>query len=212
MGRIGRLALGAAMGAVLRPEDDPRAGNRLDVVHVNEIKGSAAATAHLVQFVSVQGRWRSEIAAEGNEALLIGGERLCFSEHKAAAEIPWVSSSHPARSSGAVPRQIGLGRGDPVMAIDRRCRRDAPDRDQRFCRPAQRGRAIALVEIGRMCAASTGLAYHAACYVAAPVILRALSPVWPAAPVPRAGYWHWAHHSLCSHRAARSRRRTRHRA
>ena len=41
MGRIGRLALRAAMGAVLRPEDDPRAGNRLDVVHVNEIKGGA---------------------------------------------------------------------------------------------------------------------------------------------------------------------------
>jgi glyceraldehyde 3-phosphate dehydrogenase len=89
MGRIGRLALRAAMGAVLRPEDDPRAGNRLDVVHVNEIKGGAAATAHLIQFDSVQGRWRSEIAAEGNEALLIGGKRLGFSEHPAAADIPW---------------------------------------------------------------------------------------------------------------------------
>ena len=199
------------------PKDDPRAGNRLDVVHVNEIKGGAAATAHLIQFGSVQGRWRSEIAAEGNEALLIGGERLGFSEHKAAAEwaaaeIPRVSSCHPARSSGAVPRQIRVGRGDPVMATDRRCQRDAPDRDQRFCRPAQRRRAIALVEIGRMRAAITGLAYRAACYVAAPVILRALSPVCQAAPVPRAGYRHWTHHSLCSHRAARSRRRTRHRA
>lgn len=89
MGRIGRLALRAAMGAVLRPEDDPRAGNRLDVVHVNEIKGGAAATAHLIQFDSMQGRWRSEIGAEGNEALLIGGKRLGFSEHKAAADIPW---------------------------------------------------------------------------------------------------------------------------
>jgi len=76
MGSIGRLALRAAMGAVLRPEDDPRAGNRLDVVHVNEIKGGAAATAHLIQFDSVQGRWRSEIAAEANEALLIGGAVL----------------------------------------------------------------------------------------------------------------------------------------
>ncbi len=89
MGRIGRLALRAAMGAVLRPEEDPRAGNRLDVVHVNEIKGGAAAAAHLIQFDSMQGRWRSEIAAAGNEALLIGGKRLGFSEHKAAADIPW---------------------------------------------------------------------------------------------------------------------------
>jgi hypothetical protein len=38
-----------------------------------------------------------------------------------------------------------------------------------------------------MRAASTGLEYRAAGYVAAPVILRALSPVWPAAPVRRAG-------------------------
>ena len=42
MGRIGRLALRAALGAMDRPDDDPRAGNRLDVVHVNEVKGGAA--------------------------------------------------------------------------------------------------------------------------------------------------------------------------
>jgi len=48
MGRIGRLALRAAMGAALRPSDDPRAANRLDVVHVNEIKGGATAAAHLL--------------------------------------------------------------------------------------------------------------------------------------------------------------------
>jgi glyceraldehyde 3-phosphate dehydrogenase len=35
MGRIGRLTLRAAMGGLYRPADDPRAGNRLDVVHVN---------------------------------------------------------------------------------------------------------------------------------------------------------------------------------
>ena len=29
MGRIGRLALRAAMGGIDRPDDDPRAGNRL---------------------------------------------------------------------------------------------------------------------------------------------------------------------------------------
>jgi glyceraldehyde 3-phosphate dehydrogenase len=35
MGRIGRLALRAALGAAERPTDDPRAGNRLEVVHLN---------------------------------------------------------------------------------------------------------------------------------------------------------------------------------
>ena len=39
MGRIGRLALRAAMGGLYRPADDPRAGNRLDIVHINELKG-----------------------------------------------------------------------------------------------------------------------------------------------------------------------------
>jgi glyceraldehyde-3-phosphate dehydrogenase/erythrose-4-phosphate dehydrogenase len=48
MGRIGRLALRAAMGAAERQSDDPRAGNRLEVVHLNELKGGAAATAHLL--------------------------------------------------------------------------------------------------------------------------------------------------------------------
>lgn len=89
MGRIGRLALRAAMGGVLRAAEDPRAANRLDVVHVNEIKGGAAATAHLLEFDSTQGRWRTEIGADGADALMIAGRRIGFSEHKAAADLPW---------------------------------------------------------------------------------------------------------------------------
>ena len=89
MGRIGRLALRAAMGAAERPADDPRAGNRLEVVHLNELKGGAAATAHLLEFDSVQGRWRNRIAADGEAALWIGERRLGFSSHASAAEIPW---------------------------------------------------------------------------------------------------------------------------
>ena len=89
MGRIGRLALRAAMGAAERPADDPRAGNRLDVVHLNELKGGAAATAHLLTFDSVQGRWRADIAAEGDSAIRIGDRQLAFSSHAAAAEIRW---------------------------------------------------------------------------------------------------------------------------
>ena len=89
MGRIGRLALRAAMGAADRQDDDPRAGNRLEVVHLNELKGGAAAAAHLVQFDSVQGRWRTAIAADGESAIRIGDRRLGFSSHANAAEIPW---------------------------------------------------------------------------------------------------------------------------
>ena len=89
MGRIGRLALRAALGAAERPEDDPRAGNRLEVVHLNELKGGAAATAHLLAFDSVQGKWRADIAAENDQTIRINDRRLSFSAHGTAAEIPW---------------------------------------------------------------------------------------------------------------------------
>ncbi len=78
MGRIGRLTLRAAMGAAERPEDDPRGSNRLDVVHVNELKGGASATAHLLAFDSVQGKWKADIRADGDEAILIKDKRIRF--------------------------------------------------------------------------------------------------------------------------------------
>jgi glyceraldehyde 3-phosphate dehydrogenase len=89
MGRIGRLALRAAMGAAERPGDDPRAGNRLEVVHLNELKGGAPATAHLLAFDSVQGKWRADIAAENEQTIRIDERRLSFSAHATSAEIPW---------------------------------------------------------------------------------------------------------------------------
>lgn len=90
MGRIGRLALRAALGAAERQAEDPRQGNRLEVVHLNEIKGGAATCAHLLEFDSVQGRWRGPmIAAEGEDAVRIGERRLGFSAHPAPGDIPW---------------------------------------------------------------------------------------------------------------------------
>ena len=71
MGRIGRLALRAALGAVQRPIDDPRAANRLDLVHLNEIKAGAEAVAHLIEFDSVQGRWRADIRAGDESSICI---------------------------------------------------------------------------------------------------------------------------------------------
>ena len=89
MGRIGRLALRAALGAAERPAEDPRLANRLDLVHVNELKGGAAATAHLLQFDSVQGRWRADIVAEDGAGIRINDRHLGFSSHAAPAEVPW---------------------------------------------------------------------------------------------------------------------------
>ena len=89
MGRIGRLALRAAMGGIYRPADDPRAENRLDVVHVNELKGGAATTAHLLEFDSIHGRWREQFSAEDDRAIHIGDHRIGFSSAPTAEGVAW---------------------------------------------------------------------------------------------------------------------------
>ena len=89
VGRIGRVALRAALGAADRQGDDPRAGNRLEVVHLNEVKGGATATAHLLEFDSVQGRWRAEIRAENERSIRVNERALSFSSYATPAEVPW---------------------------------------------------------------------------------------------------------------------------
>jgi glyceraldehyde-3-phosphate dehydrogenase (arsenate-transferring) len=89
MGRIGRLVLRAAHGAMVRPADDPRGANRLDIVHVNEVKGGAAATAHLLEFDSIHGRWHAAFKVDGETAIEVGGRRIGFSAAAAPGEVPW---------------------------------------------------------------------------------------------------------------------------
>jgi glyceraldehyde 3-phosphate dehydrogenase len=89
MGRIGRLALRAALGGVVRADGDPRAGNRLDVVHANELKGGAVTAAHLLEFDSIHGRWRERIGVEDDRALMIGNRRIGFSSAAEPGDVPW---------------------------------------------------------------------------------------------------------------------------
>jgi glyceraldehyde 3-phosphate dehydrogenase len=89
LGRIGRLTLRAALGGVMRADGDPRAGNRLHIVHVNELKGGAATAAHLLEFDSIHGRWREQIRAEDERALLIGNHRIGFTSATAPGDVPW---------------------------------------------------------------------------------------------------------------------------
>jgi glyceraldehyde 3-phosphate dehydrogenase len=89
MGRMGRLALRAALGGVQRPQDDPRAANRLDVVHVNEIKGDAAVTAHLVEFDSIHGRWHAAFENDGDNGFSVGAKHLSFSSGATPGDVPW---------------------------------------------------------------------------------------------------------------------------
>ena len=90
MGRMGRLALRAAMGGVLRADGDPRGSNRLDVVHVNEIKGGAAATAHLLEFDSMHGRWRTPIETRGRDDASRSTASVSASrEGQTPGDVPW---------------------------------------------------------------------------------------------------------------------------
>lgn len=89
MGRIGRLALRAALGGIVRAAGDPRADNRLDVVHLNEVKGGAEATAHLLEFDSIHGRWHGQFEVEDNAAIVVGNHRMGFSAAASPGDVPW---------------------------------------------------------------------------------------------------------------------------
>ncbi|WP_421995174.1 ArsJ-associated glyceraldehyde-3-phosphate dehydrogenase [Reyranella sp.] len=88
MGRMGRLALRAALGGAPRAADDPRRGNRLDIVHVNEIKGGAEATAHLLEFDSIHGRWSASFEAD-ERGIAVGGRYIGFSAEASPGGVPW---------------------------------------------------------------------------------------------------------------------------
>lgn len=89
LGRIGRLALRAAFGGVTRDRDDPRRDTQLDILHVNELHGGAATAAHLLEFDSIHGRWRTDIEATGADGITVGGRRLGFSEAARPGDVPW---------------------------------------------------------------------------------------------------------------------------
>jgi glyceraldehyde 3-phosphate dehydrogenase len=89
MGRMGRLALRAALRGIARMPGDPRAGNRLKIRHVNEIKGGVAATVHLLEFDSLHGRWRTSFEVDGESTFSIGGTRIGCSSAASPRDVPW---------------------------------------------------------------------------------------------------------------------------
>ena len=76
-GRIGRLALRAAWGW---PD--------LTFAHINELKGDAATSAHLLTFDSMHGRWDRDIQGEG-ASLTIDGTPIAYSQHPTPGAVPW---------------------------------------------------------------------------------------------------------------------------
>jgi glyceraldehyde 3-phosphate dehydrogenase len=89
LGRIGRLALRAAMGGVFREDSDPRRANRLDIAHVNELRGGAETAAHLLEFDSIHGRWREQFGFDNDSAVLIGNRRISFTAAPEPGDVPW---------------------------------------------------------------------------------------------------------------------------
>jgi glyceraldehyde 3-phosphate dehydrogenase len=76
-GRIGRLDFRAAW-------DDAS----LEVVHVNDTGGDAAAAAHLLEFDSVHGRWGVEAGGHG-DALSVGSREIGWSSVAEPGAVAW---------------------------------------------------------------------------------------------------------------------------
>jgi glyceraldehyde 3-phosphate dehydrogenase len=74
---------------VQRSTGDPRGNNRLNVVHVNEVKGGAAATAHLLEFDSIHGRWHGAFGVENDTAIVVNNNRMGFSAAATPGDVPW---------------------------------------------------------------------------------------------------------------------------
>ena len=89
MGRMGRLALRAALGGIRRASDDPRQNRRLDIVHVNELKGGAAVAAHLLEFDSIHSRWHESFQVDGERGFMVGGTYIGFSDAATPDGVEW---------------------------------------------------------------------------------------------------------------------------
>ncbi len=76
-GRIGRLALRAAWGW---PE--------ITFAYINELKGDAATSAHLLTFDSVHGRWPHDVHGEG-DTLAIDEIGISYSSYADPGAVPW---------------------------------------------------------------------------------------------------------------------------
>lgn len=76
-GRIGRLDLRAAWG-----------WSEFEFVHINEVKGGIEASAHLLKFDSVHGKWNHDVSVQGDR-IHIDDKSLSFSSFATPAEVPW---------------------------------------------------------------------------------------------------------------------------
>jgi len=76
-GRMGRLALRAAWHS---PD--------IEIVHINEIAGSASAAAHLLKYDSQHGKWMLEIEANENR-IFIESRPITYSRNQEIGDTAW---------------------------------------------------------------------------------------------------------------------------
>ena len=63
----------------------------VSIVHVNEIKGGAAAAAHLLEFDSVHGRWTRPTTVAADH-FTVDGRKVSFTEDPKPNAVPWQAS------------------------------------------------------------------------------------------------------------------------
>jgi glyceraldehyde 3-phosphate dehydrogenase len=79
-GRMGRLGFRAAWGS-----------EELQFVHINEIAGDAACSAHLLKFDSVHGRWGVEVSSEDNR-IVVEDQAIGYSSLPRLSELDWAGA------------------------------------------------------------------------------------------------------------------------
>ena len=95
-GRIGRLVMRIAAG-----------NPNVRVIRINDPAGDADTLAHLLNFDSVHGRWNREAqAADG--AILLDGQRIAVSHHKAIADTDWSDCDVVIEASGKMKTKTVL--------------------------------------------------------------------------------------------------------
>jgi glyceraldehyde 3-phosphate dehydrogenase len=95
-GRIGRLALRAGFDA---PD--------LEFVQVNDPGADAATLAHLLEFDSIQGRWRRDIRGEG-DAIVVDGRRIAVTANRDIDASDWSGCDVVIEASGKFRKQALL--------------------------------------------------------------------------------------------------------
>ena len=92
-GRMGRLALRAGWDF-----------DELEFVHINEISGDAACSAHLLKFDSVHGHWQHNSVADGDQIIVdshnMGPKSISHSSIEDPSKVDWSGIDIVIESSG----------------------------------------------------------------------------------------------------------------